>query len=611
MEVFVRNLPNQLSEKQIRDFFRPVLSKLSIDSYCCQKLSKGCATLTILDPQLGQNFLNQHGQNGASRRTKVADHQLYHTGRAIHCSGSRNKPDKYLLRSLREERAKRVQAKETVTGKDPPARHEPEFSCSSLACGLWDYAASELVFVPYFTDSRKGTMKFGTRSLNILLDAPREQDANIEIDIRYSTIQSITAETRSNLSISFALLEAPRMFSHVPKLERYFLLEVRSRLRESLKRTRITSISKNHEDVVSSCFVYRVNLPSTAMDQVRALKHVREVPPCTFWDTAVLNPQRSFASDSAELTSALSLQYEYLPFSIKFQIQKLAQDGFLLPSRVTALLPEINRMVSRSGVATALRAMRKLFNQIPFAGLETEAKDLDLEGLTNLLIRSERSSQMEMLYLTDFAGRYEHMAPVYKATVTPTGTFLYGPDPEPKNRVLRKYSDHTDFFLRVSFLDEDGEPVRFENDVSNENIYHERFKNVLGGVIDVAGRGFEFLGFSHSSLRSQTCWFMAPFVQDGERFHARAVIAKLGDFSAIRSPAKCAARIGQAFSETSKTVKMRPDAVGNMKDVERSGRVFSDGVGTFSSSILQKLWKEYATHRVLKPTLFQIRYAGQ
>lgn len=616
MEVFVRNLPEQLSEKQLRDFLRPIFTSLSIDSFCCQKLRKGCATVTILDPQLGQKFLDLHGQSSGTRRGTQAIRQLHHMGRAIHVSASRNKPDTYLLRSLREENQKLQQSKETKTGKGPIIRHERKFPCSALACGLWDYAGSDLVFISYFTDSRKGAVTFGTKSLAVLLDPPSVQIPKVQIDIPYNSVRSITVGDGSNLSLTLTLLEAPRIYEDSADALKTLLLGAFDNLSlrtqpKSFKKSRITSISKAHESVVSSCFVYRLSLSGTSISQVRALKNFREVPSCIFWPTAVTDPERSFASETTELISTLCLQYEELPFSLKFQMQKLAQNGYLPPSRIVALLPEILHMVSRSGVATTLHATRKLFNQIPFAGPETEAKELGLRGLTELLARSELSSQIEMLYLSDHVERHEHIAPTYKATVTPAGTYLYGPDPEPKNRVLRKYSDHSDFFLRVTFVDEDGEPIRFDNNASNGQIYHERFKRVLGGVINIAGRGYEFLGFSHSSLRSQTCWFMAPFVQNGELFHARAVIAKLGDFSAIRSPAKCAARIGQAFSETSKTVKLPPNAVRTMKDVERSGRVFSDGVGTFSNSILQRIWKEYATSHILKPKLFQIRYAGK
>ncbi|KAI4158772.1 MAG: hypothetical protein LQ342_007167 [Letrouitia transgressa] len=57
------------------------------------------------------------------------------------------------------------------------------------------------------------------------------------------------------------------------------------------------------------------------------------------------------------------------------------------------------------------------------------------------------------------------------------------------------------------------------------------------------------------------------------------VIKDLGDFSAIRSPAKCAARIGQAFSQTFSSVALSRSAIREIPDVKRNNRVFSDGVG--------------------------------
>ena len=103
---------------------------------------------------------------------------------------------------------------------------------------------------------------------------------------------------------------------------------------------------------------------------------------------------------------------------------------------------------------------------------------------------------------------------------------------------------------------------------------------------------------------------MAPFVLNEELLYAKLVIAKLGNFSHIRSPAKCAARIGQAFSQTFSSISLPPEAFSVLKDVERNGRVFSDGCGTCSLSVLQRIHYEYAQSRTTKPTLFQIRFAG-
>lgn len=104
---------------------------------------------------------------------------------------------------------------------------------------------------------------------------------------------------------------------------------------------------------------------------------------------------------------------------------------------------------------------------------------------------------------------------------------------------------------------------------------------------------------------------MAPFVLDGSLVFAQSVIKNLGDFSSIRSPAKCAARIGQAFSQTLSSVTISPKAFCLIPDVERNGRTFSDGCGTCSYDVLREIWKKYAQASGLKPTVFQIRFQGK
>ncbi len=103
---------------------------------------------------------------------------------------------------------------------------------------------------------------------------------------------------------------------------------------------------------------------------------------------------------------------------------------------------------------------------------------------------------------------------------------------------------------------------------------------------------------------------MAPFTLNGSLTYAPAVIKDLGDFGLIKSPAKCAARIGQAFSQTFSSIHIPPEAFRIMPDIERKGRTFSDGVGTCSTQVLEKIWREYPQARGLKPTIYQIRFMG-
>ena len=74
---------------------------------------------------------------------------------------------------------------------------------------------------------------------------------------------------------------------------------------------------------------------------------------------------------------------------------------------------------------------------------------------------------------------------IHKATVTPTGVYLEGPDEESSNRVLRLYSTHANHFLRVSFTEEDGERINFDRNFSNDKIFQEAFRPVLRDGVDI------------------------------------------------------------------------------------------------------------------------------
>lgn len=138
-----------------------------------------------------------------------------------------------------------------------------------------------------------------------------------------------------------------------------------------------------------------------------------------------------------------------------------------------------------------------------------------------------------------------------------------------------------------------------------------RFKEFLNGTLNIAGRGFTILGWSHSSLRTRQCWFSAAFIHNRGLISARQLIQDLGDFSEIRSPAKCCARIGQAFSDSTDVVTIAPNFVKFIPDIERSGRVFSDGVGQISLSLLRTVWQEFRRSHKAHATILQIRYQGE
>lgn len=600
MEVFIRNLPDQSTVNGLRNFFGPLLAGFGVYNFDCHKLMKrGCAILTVLEKDGGTSFLLVYGQ-AASTATPA---RLIYLGRQIYCSQGRNAPDELHLASLELERKNRMQ-----TQVKDRKNLQRSFQVRSLACGSWDYVRDEPVFVSHFQDCTPGIVNFGPKALSISLPT-------YLVDIPYFMVLSLTAGNKNSPFITLSLVRAPKIYTEYSDDDLQLSLLL-SRLGATNRRgptwKRVSSIGPEHRGTVSTCFVYRLELVN-AKDilGILALNQAKEVPPSSPLTAFSMSPQISLAKETSDLKEALTLQYSNFPFDLKFQLQKLSQNGFLTPRKLIHLLPEVSEMVSRIGGDAAADVVRKLQFQVPFAGPQTEASELQLPALVELMVKSENLIKTEGTYADEVMKQHEHIVMVYRATVTPTGTYLYGPEPEVTNRVLRKYSNFTSYFMRVSFLEEDGEPLRFENDVSNEEIYHCRFKGVLDGAIDVAGRHFQFLGFSHSSLRSQTCWFMAPFVSGGELLMSKIVIGRLGNFLSIRCPAKCAARIGQAFTDTLSSVEIPEAAVDIIDDVEAFGRVFSDGVGTISAKLLERVWKKHRPGAKLHPTLYQIRYAGR
>ncbi len=502
MEVFVRNLPDSITEKQVRKYFKPILAKLEINIFHCQKLrGRGLATLTFLDVNKGQNFLLLHGQtkSGKDGFDRVQQ-KLFHMRKPVNCTESNKLPDHYLLQSLQKEENEKIIASKNQKAK-PGGRLQDlqrDFSILGMSCGRWDYIERRLVFFSHFQDHRVGRLVFGQRVLTVHLSKSYPYLPAHQIEIPYNSIESMTIGNQSNATITFSLAEAPRMyedFSPPDELNGLFSRVKKLGLQNSqtnINRKRIMAISKPHEVVVSSCLCYRFVLrQSSEILRVEALKRMNVIPQCISWDTTVVTELR-FPAQMTVLNSALGgPKYSNFPYELRFQLQKLAQNGYLSPLKVLKFMELIAPLMATFTDSVATAAIRRLYNQIPYPGPNTESWELSLESLSELFVQDLETVIRERAYSTRIAETYDHIAPIHKAMVTPAGIYLSGPEPEVKNRVLRKYSAFSNYFLSVSFLEEDGEQIWYERETSNEDIYHIRFKRILEGVINIAGRGYE------------------------------------------------------------------------------------------------------------------------
>jgi hypothetical protein len=195
---------------------------------------------------------------------------------------------------------------------------------------------------------------------------------------------------------------------------------------------------------------------------------------------------------------------------------------------------------------------------------------------------------------------------------------LEGPYPTRSNRVIRRYQNHAERFIRVEFRDEDHLHYRRDGNVDGTWLLQRRVGEHLRQGFELGGRSFEFLAYSMTGLREHSFWFVAPFHDPVEGYvTAEKIRASLGDFSKLlRMPSKYAARIAQAFTATDPSVKIRREQWEEQDDMGPMGYLFTDGVGTISPELADMIWEAIckASRNIrenrVKPSAYQLRFLG-
>ncbi|GAB7337206.1 hypothetical protein MBLNU457_g2585t1 [Dothideomycetes sp. NU457] len=235
------------------------------------------------------------------------------------------------------------------------------------------------------------------------------------------------------------------------------------------------------------------------------------------------------------------------------------------------------------------------------------------DGLLANVAASRRTfyNPMEIFDLTEYRARRKHRLPkecvlMHSVTITPTTMYVKPLAVEITNRVIRKYIEHADRFLRVRFQDEDYfGSLQAQRDDHFNRVYL-RVKQALYKGITVGGRHFEFLHFGNSQFRENGAYFFSPPSKNLTPLHIRGW---MGYFSHIREIAKYASRIGQCFSTTKavSSIGQNP-AVVEIPDIQRNGFCFTDGVGKMSPFVADLVSNELKLANT--PSLFQFRMAG-
>ncbi|XXG96387.1 hypothetical protein Hte_002669 [Hypoxylon texense] len=655
LEVFMSGLPGDLTDQGLKTQLSPFITdRLGFTDWACQKArGKNFGSVTFLYRVQGERFLMIYGEEvlpGLTRRGRPRTRaRLTLLGGNVFCKQSNRQPDPFLLGTLVKTAEDLQQERESH--QELANDKSVVFKVDRLSCGHYEYPNGTFAYTKDIEWPAEGALNSAKFGRDILIINFAYQSNSIRVEIPYRTIHEIVVAGRPT-SLTLTLWEAPRFFELINQDINSLMSKLGiSGSAKNVSRARLTQlphVSANHAEILGQSLVYRLQVSPTDFEpKLRRLKEKERLTisyhdflsVSTFGRTSMAGGLETFRRlvDECNATSVV-------PFDVLFELQALVHNGYLLPQTVEALLRRLCRTVNTSstngsssnmangtgGLASNNRdinglnrtsssfpfsadAFKKLFSQIPFPGPDVDADTFSLDEIWSYLEDNQREIRQGITKeLISERGR-QNLIMVYKVQVMPTRFMLLGPEPEAKNRILRKFPHHTGYFVRVQFCEEDGQDLYFNARVTLELIY-KRFKSFLLQGVHIAGRQYKFLGFSHSSLRAHSVWFMAPFVDHNSNFQTYStVISDLGQFNEITSPPRCAARIGQAFSETPFSIDLHDlgvqvEYIPDVKSKDET-RVFSDGVGTLSRSLMEAIQDALPQTRGIT-TCFQIRWGG-
>ena len=329
MEVFVRNLPEQCSDRQLTQLFKQSLKHFEDPAFLVQKLkNKTCASLTISNVSAAAKFLQLHGQR---------ENALQFMSRSIIRQASKTQPDPFVVQSLQqqdEERHRRHQGKSNgeVTQKvKSTAPHT--FAIESVSCGQWEYYRDRLNFLECYSDHRAGSIVFGGKNLVIFLNKTEAQQTNVRIDVDYSNLDTVVTGTLSSRStVTFSLRSAPKFTTfESDTAESDGMSSLVSQMMQMLnikpvvhvQRARALGLSSQHEAIGQACFVYQVVIKDVKeLNQIQSTLKRHGAPPSIWQPTA--RTRYDWAQDFSALVNELAESYPVTPFAILFQIQRLS-----------------------------------------------------------------------------------------------------------------------------------------------------------------------------------------------------------------------------------------------------------------------------------------------
>lgn len=308
------------------------------------------------------------------------------------------------------------------------------------------------------------------------------------------------------------------------------------------------------------------------------------------------NSQHHSTKDASSAIDQMNLNAVHLPFDVHYQLEACISHGRLHESNLSVLW------------AKTLLALDEDL------GAETlGSKHQRATRLLEKLLESKETFDhpMDIFQLRDKVSLVQKKVPRYctmvrSATVTPTTIYFHSPSMDTSNRIIRKYREHEDRFLRVKFRDESykGTIMAYDDDTANE-LFTRVKRTMMNGIV-VGDRHYEFLAYGNSQFREHGAYFFAST----STLTAAMIREKMGKFEDIKVVAKYASRVGQCFTTT--RAMANGVTVKRIDDIERNGHCFTDGVGKISMFLAQMTAQEMGLSSFASdcPSVYQFRLGG-
>lgn len=545
----------------------------------------GCGKITVPEEYLGRCLLQDFG--GSSRRLSIA-------GRKIQLKSSKDAPNPAVLEKIRREPYVPLEVEQRLAAIHESFQQNVEVHTLQLG---WETrgAVFSVEWEKQFQEDCH--LKFSNSRREIRIGHTDQPNIVRSIAIPWSQISwSAICDADEECSI-FLSLYSPPIFDTEATFQ--FLIQslLGPQIIAPLKRQRVLVLYPDDADLIRVLpyATLCIRLLCRGTEDVRAFKALCK--------TARLSAPRVYRYDTDHLALFSETKLEQycrwtstLYWPVAFQLESLLRGRVADAGEILSIRQIIDDMLDHKGAdytSSFLRSVAQAHDS-PF-----EVQGVDEGAFADAIER----------YANGFTwspsphpwGPKDGIFNCLHVSVSPTSMALGGPYPERSNRVLRTYADNHDSFIRVSFVEETGLRYQQDREIDGPGFIGRWVSPILRNGLTIAGRQFHFLAYSQSALKTHTVWFVKNFQdREGNLITAATIIDRLGTFhdveydrDLIYCPARYAARISLAFTTTDSSVSVPAEEIIIKDDIKAGAYCFTDGVGSMSPQIAQKIWRAF------------------